>query len=235
MPAKIGRKPMAKNRDWFDGFVLRHIDRNPRADWPPADSEHWAVLQREFLRHGVREEVANAASENMAAASGFKYLGDHIALLMSNVKLVWASSEIPGEPPIERSDAEAQSRNCPDCHGNGLTIRYRHKSLVPGADRTITLYCTCTAGRWIERNHRTKSPEIRARIHDLADRQHEFLQRYACGWSDTPDNPWCYPPECWDHTLNRPIDGPEKLSDLLPKKRGKSDPTLVESFAPEAP
>lgn len=223
---------MAKSDAWFGRWVVKHIAQNPRPDWPAPGSEYWAGLQTTFLRHGVTETVANEATLDMHA-TGLDYLSNHTPRLLEIIKHIWASSEVSGSCPADRDSAAEQSRGCIDCGGGtGLTIRYRHGSLTKTSGRTITLYCDCPLGRWTERSHSEKAKDIHKRVYDLLAPEMEFLRLRPEEWSNKLDNPWCYPPAAWDHKNNRPIKGPEKLSDLLPKKRVKTDPTLVETFTP---
>jgi hypothetical protein len=85
------------------------------------------------------------------------------------MRLLAASGK--GPPPDGREAALAASRECEDCHGQGLTVRYRQLSADPtGFVRPeVVCYCRCAMGRWVERTHREKSPELRKRIINLDD------------------------------------------------------------------
>ncbi len=83
-----------------------------------------------------------------------------------------------------REAAEAKSRNCPRCKGQGLApiydFEYDGAPVVVGIDdmgnsckrvgRTVA-YCVCLFGRWIQQNHRDNkaSKDVYDRIPDLAD------------------------------------------------------------------
>ncbi len=173
---------MAQVESWFWSFVTRHMERVPRADWPSVDGEYWPTFRSELITSGVTEDVAHAASRKLVPRP-FGHMDGHIKAFLEQVKAVWTESEVA---PDDRDAAEKSSRDCSDCHGNGLTFRRRRLSAGhPHGDRVV-FYCRCAFGRWLERAHREgheSAREARRRIHDLAD--HPFL------WGDeyryTPD------------------------------------------------
>jgi hypothetical protein len=161
---------------WFTSWVVGHLERIPRDNWPAIGSEYWETVKAVFVRHGVQEVVATQASRMLAEAPP-AYLDRHIEALLKRIREVWASSEVVADAPDERDAAKRASRDCDDCGGEGLTARYRKLSAGkagadgrPLADRLI-FYCRCPMGRWIERTHRTGNAEAKdshKRIPDLA-------------------------------------------------------------------
>jgi hypothetical protein len=193
--------------DWAPAFFGRHTERIPRADWPDS-GEFWETFQRALVRNGVTEGVADEASRLMAEHPT-PFLDRHIEAFLDQVRAVWKLSEIATDTdPATREGAERLSRGCPDCGGMGLTTRYRHAGVGQPRpdgrplDPTITLYCTCSMGRWIERTHREKDPEVRRRIADLAE--HRSLRLGPVSWCREPDNAHRYPPGAWDYDRARP-------------------------------
>jgi len=75
-----------------------------------------------------------------------------------------------GVAPRAREEAEDASRGCDRCDGTGLATVWHPR---PDAARRIpeskSAYCTCPHGRWIERNHRERSPELRGGFVDIAE------------------------------------------------------------------
>lgn len=180
---------MAKVEEWFPTFAVRLIERIPRPDWPVSGSEYWDTLKESFVRHGVQEAEADQAT-SLLAEEPPKYVSQFIHEILAKVRALWASNQVTPEAPNEREAAARLSADCDDCGGGvGLTVRFRKASRGgvdsqgrPLPDRVV-FYCRCALGRWVERNHRTRSPEIRQRIHDLQDHPglwgHEY--RHAPG------------------------------------------------------
>ena len=69
-----------------------------------------------------------------------------------------------------REGAEAASRNCERCDGNGLAVVWASWPDPSGKtpERT-TAYCVCALGRLVEQRHRKHSPDLRRRMPDLTD------------------------------------------------------------------
>jgi hypothetical protein len=165
---------------WFPAFLVRHTEIIPRDNWPEPSSAYWQSFKQSLIRHGVSETVARQASDLMAEKPP-KFLDVHLGEFLALVKIVWKHSAASEADSSERETAERLSRNCTDCGGaTGIAVRYRQRSAgTVGSDGrpvspTIQCYCMCAMGRWVEANHRTRSPEIRRRFYDLAE--HEFLQ-----------------------------------------------------------
>jgi len=71
--------------EWFEEFVGRHVERFPRPDWPPPDSEFWRGLQGLFVRHGVTEGLADVSSQ-MMMESPPDFVDKHPGMLISRIR-----------------------------------------------------------------------------------------------------------------------------------------------------
>lgn len=186
---------------WFVEFTIRLKDRIRRTDFPPPASEWWETLRKALIISGATEDIADAASERLAM-QGISYLDAIIPELKKLIGVIFRERERAGDgiSPDSREGAEAESRGCPDCGGQGLTIRFRH---TPDAKpESVACYCVCPMGRWIEK----KSTDVHHRTIDLA--RVRFLQLGPVPWSDEPDNKHRYRREQWDFDRDRPKDGP---------------------------
>jgi hypothetical protein len=159
---------------WFMDWLGRHVIRHPRGDWPRADEGRlfYAGWLKLFIVHGVTEAAADEASEGLMADPP-RFHGDHPRATLDAARAVLKREASHGRGPAvdSREAALAASRECEDCHGQGLTVRYRQRSADPtGRVRAgLACYCRCPMGRWVEKQHREKVPETRKRIYDLAD------------------------------------------------------------------
>lgn len=188
---------------WFPEFIERLAQRIPGYSWPPMDEEYWRVVAQALVISGADEAVADEASMRVAQNPP-TYLGDFLAELKKQIGIIFRERERAGKgaAPDSRVAAEEESRGCVDCHGEGLTSRYRHNPEAKPA--TLTCYCICQMGRWMEKNHREKSPEIHRRILDLASPKFRFLQLGPVAWTTDLDSPFRYPPSSWDSQALRP-------------------------------
>lgn len=172
---------MAKVDDWFFLFMQKHMARHPREDWPDhtttAGEQFWVGWRSLFVKHGITEAIADEAS-TILMADPPKFVADHPPAMVKLCQRLFREAQAAGGGDLTaREGALVASRDCWDCQGQGLTIRYRHKSGEPGR-RTITLYCLCPYGRFLERSHAASSPDVRRRIYDLAD--YSWLQGQDC-------------------------------------------------------
>jgi hypothetical protein len=165
---------MARTSEWWPAFLAAHLRRHPRHDWPlgEAGAEFYDSWRKLFISRGVNDlDVAHEASERLVAEAP-AHLGQHPAALCQLASAVYRERSKAGTPGLDlttRDGVMADSRDCRICQGVGLVVRYRRRSLEMGKCPSITLYCTCSYGRWIKRTHAQESPDVRRRIYDLAD------------------------------------------------------------------
>lgn len=132
------------------------------------------------------------------------FLGDFLPALKTHIGNIFRERHKAGtaNPGDSREAAAEASRDCEDCAGNGITSRYRH---APDANpKTVSCFCLCALGRWMEKTTREKSPDVYRRIIDLA--RYPFLQLARVSWTNdgSRDNKFRYPPEAWDAEAERP-------------------------------
>jgi hypothetical protein len=163
--------------DWFLDFYLDHTaGRHKRDDWPDLDSHEGKVFYDGF-RHllvvrGVHDrDVAEEASVAMMGAKLWN-VSDHPAALVAAAALIYQARGANGQGASldDRESAALASRACTYCDGIGMAVVWASR---PDPARKIaetsSAYCICALGRWAERTHREKSPDLRKRIPDLAD------------------------------------------------------------------
>jgi hypothetical protein len=161
--------------DWFDDWLARALAVFADGRLPDSESEtgvdFYSSWRNNFVLNGVTDrDVADAMADRVAAAPR-RGGADYLPLLLDAARAIYRerAERGDGHDPNSREAAERASKGCDDCGGAGLTVRWRHKSAAPGVPPTITLYCRCPMGRWIERDHRERHPDVRRRVHDLAD------------------------------------------------------------------
>lgn len=158
---------------WFWEFRKRHVQRFPRDDWPGIEDPFWDSWRAAFVRHGVDEATAEAASESLVDGPPLFPDASRSGCLEAARALLRQQQASAPSAASSRDEAERLARECDDCGGKtGLATRYRHASLRPGIPATVQFYCRCALGRWVERNHREGPEEARAvrrRIPDLLD------------------------------------------------------------------
>lgn len=177
---------MALMNDWFLAWLDRHMDRHPRDDWPRVTDEggrnFYAGWRGNMIMKGVREEEAEAASIALMGKPPERY-GDHPAAIIRIVEDLWKDMRSRGEAnPVDARDAAAlASKDCGDCHGDGLTVRWRVKSAKTCKTPEkpyIICYCLCPYGRWMEHAHARTAPDVRKRIYDLKDHPWLMDEKY---------------------------------------------------------
>jgi hypothetical protein len=170
--------------DWFDDWLPDALAVFADGRLPdPAAVEgipFYRSWRSNFVLHGLTDrDVADAVADRVAALPR-RGNSEYLPLLLDAARAIYRerAESGAGRDPSSREAAELASKDCDDCGGGGLAVRWRQKSAVPGKPPTIALYCTCPMGRWIERAHRERSPEVRRRMCDLADhpwlRGHEY-------------------------------------------------------------
>jgi hypothetical protein len=155
--------------DWFDEWQLRHTDMIPRGDWPVGGSDFWIVLAKRFVRDGVTLEHAEAASDRMLLEPA-DLLSNHHRELLRLVDVVRRESGKPvdtSDPAERRRLALESSRDCCECDGMGLSVRWHQPA--DGPPYPFTVYChRCEMGRWVKLSHEKHAPDLAAKIADLA-------------------------------------------------------------------
>lgn len=167
---------------WFWEFTGRHTARFPRPDWPPVEAEFWEGVKSLFVRHGVAEADADAASVALMESPP-PFVDRHPEALLNLVRAGWKSARHEAAGVSGRDEAHALSRGCPECGGDGIAVRFRRRSLGdlrPGGRPvlpSVTLWCVCPMGRWVRQAHLAGPAESREASRgflDLAD--HPWLQ-----------------------------------------------------------
>lgn len=209
---------MARVEDWFDDFALRHTERFPR-EWPAPRSEFWDSLLRRFIKHGVQEADADAASEALMDSPP-AFVDRHPEALLAKVREFWAAAKLADSPPDDADAAKAASRACPHCGGSGLATVYRRSprgqgapscsscgevlpadhlacpQCVPGARRvppSVAAHCVCPYGRWM-RARLAKDDALSRIMPDLGD----VLSSRSRAWSPEPPGLPLVPPDAFD-------------------------------------
>lgn len=222
--------------DIFDQFMPRHMAGFPLYPWPKPESEEWDALaanwKASIIRNGFRLDVLLEASSRLSEEEiGWEKHWPRLVKLAHEVcreRPASSGSAIPDS----RAAAEYASRDCPEeCGRTGFTSRYRHRAgPSPGRQNEAgyeqIFYCACPMGRWIEISHRANTPEIHARIPDLA--KHPALRLREVG-DGSLDNPHRHRPEHWDYASDVPILArPRTLAQLrkpTPEVTGPYEPT----------
>lgn len=159
-------------RDWLPDFLHRLSISFPPHDWPDGGTEDWGVFVEDWIsalaRNQVTEADADAARQSLLETPP-RFRSEYIPAIVSAVK----ASRGPttgGGGVSDRDSAMLASKACVYCEGMGLAVVWASK---PDPDKriaeTASAYCICQAGRWIEANHREKSPDVHKRIPDLTN------------------------------------------------------------------
>lgn len=138
------------------------------------------------------------------------------------------SGDLPDDAAAGLKQVTSASANCPECSGMGLAIRWNVPKMIPAPKpaepppkrlvRSWPAYChRCAKGRWLERNHRLHSPDVRRQIRDLADDDMAPLRLFI--YSIHPDSR-----EDWIELEKRPGPPPpirEWIADLVRRTDAK--------------
>lgn len=165
--------------EWFDAWLIEHLKLHPFARLPKCDEDskpYYAQWERGFQRERIFiRAVADTASRRLFDEPPAK-ASEHFATLLRFAVEALNADRAEGPEPRPQHDlstregAHAASLSCERCGGEGLTSVFHPRpdpaNRVPVA---VAAYCVCAMGRWIDRTHRTKSPEIRKRMVDLED------------------------------------------------------------------
>lgn len=183
--------------DQFKAFIAGHRERHPFARLPDFDAspgfyQTWLVV---LNRSGAGDPGALEVASVRMLTEPAKHHLDHMPTLC---KFAEQAMKLRGvETPRDLSTQEgarAASAGCQHCGGTGMATAFapRHvpnpvteEKIAP----TTSAYCVCALGRWIERNHTSRHPDIRKRIPDYAD-----VLAGRSGWlvepSDVEVNRW---------------------------------------------
>jgi hypothetical protein len=165
-----------KVETWFEGFVARHVERIPRDDWRPPDSEYWNTWRSAFVRHGVMPDIAEESSRQLAEEAP-KFPDQQLPALLEKIRMRMRMNAAQADPNHDRGEAERLSFSCSDCAGQGLTYRWVPDRPGPCSQGSTLLYCLCPMGRWLLRSHQANEASRHAtngKLLDLAD--HPELQ-----------------------------------------------------------
>lgn len=159
--------------DWFASFIGYLQAAVPRPDWPSKGDPYWPVMRSALVRCGATEDDARDAVD-LIVESPPQYLDRFISGLVESVRMARDSRRGRiGDVPKDRAEAEAESRDCPECSGCGMTVRramVRPRIDRPAFEASIGVIChMCVAGRWIARRQAEDPPKDRRTILDLAD------------------------------------------------------------------
>lgn len=161
--------------DRFKAFIAGHRERHPFARLPDFDAspgfyQTWLVV---LNRSGAGDPGALEVASVRMLTEPAKHHLDHMPTLC---KFAEQAMKLRGvETPRDLSTQEgarAASKGCDrGCGGTGMTTVWNRGPPDPEKRiaATSAAYCCCALGRWIERNHSAKHPEIRKRIPDLTD------------------------------------------------------------------
>jgi hypothetical protein len=192
-------------------FMPKHYRTFRFLPFPEIGTDEWDSLESDwrkaFIRNGLRLdallEASSLLSEEMV--SWEKHFPRLIQL--GHIVAKARNAVENGGVADSRLVAVAASLDCPDCHGGGLTGRYRHKPAGDGLGRNAPgflqpFYCTCQLGQWMFRAVLSGSPELKGRALNLADYPKFFLRPLG---DRSLGNPHCYPPDAWDVFNDSPM------------------------------
>lgn len=158
----------------FEAFIGRHRQRHPFARLPSLEDgklmyQTWYAQLR--LCRIADVEVIDEASARLVLKPPRSDKVHFQTLCEYALDIQKARGGKTLHDLSSREGAEAASKGCDrGCAGTGLTVVWHR---APDRDariaETSAAYCVCALGRWIERNHSAKCPEIRKRMVDLKD------------------------------------------------------------------
>jgi len=198
---------MATIDEWFDDFVLEHIRRSGRRDFPVPGSDDgdpfWELWESKFRLIGMTEDVARQASIKVCETSDFP--NQHLEKLINEAKKIFRATNGGGSPGNDREHAKEQTPEDCECGQSGIVIRFRHLPVrdMKGHNASgaiFNAYCICPMGRWLKSVH---SYELRRYFADLA--AYPQLQLAEVPWSPEPDNQYRHHPRNWDDMRGCPI------------------------------
>ena len=125
---------------WFPRWRARVVDLLRRYDWPDLESEWWSELHRLVAETQCTEDVATAAI-SILYRNHPAYLDQIPGAMVSVIE------SLDNGKKRTREEAERVSRGCPECGGDGCTVRYvrSRRGIVP----TACICHRCAAGQWL--------------------------------------------------------------------------------------
>jgi hypothetical protein len=197
-----------KVKDWLDGFVVRHRRRHPRDDWPESEAFERLWLDAMLgMQPKPRQAEAEAASASLRGEA-LAFPEDHPLAVVAAIELARSKPTVAGA--ADREEAARQSRDCPYCGGEGMTVVYHPRydgepvveATIGGETRKIAsrpaAHCVCALGRWMR--SKTK-PEVLRRVFDLV----EVLEGRFPPWLAEDPRPGTFdlPPGGWRRLKDR--------------------------------
>lgn len=190
--------------DWFPAFSDQVCEVIPRPDWPALTSEFWAVVERAYVRDGVRHGAAIRALYAVAEHPP-AYL-DRVRTTLIEVgramQVQEANAQATDGGEMDRETAAEKSKTCGECGGAGMTSRF---VFVRRLERYVSCGCICPVcpmGRWTARQWRE---EKGTKPFDLQDH-----------------------PQLWDEALKYAPPGEHEEPEI--DTRGMTNRELFESF-----
>jgi hypothetical protein len=201
----------------FQQWVLYHMSQFPQKGWAPYEiatpegvmirNPDWINFARGWYA-AVTEIGATVEELNAATVALLRtppaFLDAHLPAIENAVKLFrqrqkskdadQAAVETAGKkgdeayhPDLSHDVCRSRSRNCPECGGGGLAMRYVQVEGLPYATRG-TLFCRCPMGRWMLEHYKLNHRELYVRIADL--QSHPDLWNHPGltfdAWAQTP-------------------------------------------------
>lgn len=188
---------MSKVIDWLPRFVEEHRARHPDAFLPEFDSddgrELYGAWRAVLVKRGVQDLAAATEASQLLVGESLKSPRDHFPTLVALAVAVYRQRQEAATPgvgdPDGREAAERASKSCP-CGATGLVTAW-HPAPARGDPAAVAAYCElCPMGRWVEKAHRDKAPDVRRRLDWLPG----MLRR---GW--LPGPPGVDPDEGYEH------------------------------------
>ena len=196
---------------WFKTFARNLIDRSNRTDWAPNGTEYWLDFERQLAATGCTAEQADLAISKVCNLAGI-YPSDYRPRLLEAVRAIRLSG--PTDASLGgREQAAAESKQCPECGGSGLSLRYSHGDgrIMVTAGLSVGGYCgSCPHGLHLAASNGKKT---------WAELGFPHSGRH------------CYLPSQWDAANNRPLPAPdpdtlfdrEQLAPTIRRPRRRQD------------
>lgn len=160
---------MSRVDAWFPEFEFRLVDYSGRGDWPEPESAYWQGLRQILATSGpVDLEIATEALTRIQR-QGFPFPSDFPPRLISTLQDVYKARafEQRGDATESHDAAKAASLGCEECGGMGMLSRQHIATQSHPKGYSLAVYCpACPMGRWLERTHEAKSPDVRRRMLD---------------------------------------------------------------------